>query len=61
MPYSGGGSTPPTWAGAALGCLGIIFVLLVIDPVSATLGIGAMAQVPAGWWCAAAAMPHAAS
>ena len=35
-------------AGAALGCLGIIFVLLVIDPVSATLGIGALAA-GAGW------------
>ena len=30
-------------AGAALGCLGVIFVLLVVDPVSATLGIGACA------------------
>jgi len=35
-------------AGAALGCLGVIFVLLVVDPVSATLGIGAFAA-GAGW------------
>lgn len=48
MPYSGGWLYAADLAGAALGCLGIIFVLLVIDPVSATLGIGAMAA-GAGW------------
>src|ERR1019366_7649290 len=35
-------------AGAALGCLGVIFLLLVVDPVSATLGIAALAAA-AGW------------
>ena len=48
MPYSGGWLYAADLAGAAVGCLGIIFVLLVIDPVSATLGIGAMAA-GAGW------------
>ena len=48
MPYSGGWLYAADLAGAAIGCLGIIFVLLVIDPVSATLGIGAMAA-GAGW------------
>lgn len=48
MPYSGGWLYAADLAGAALGCLGIIFVLLVIDPVSATLGIGALAA-GAGW------------
>src|SRR6202790_1135453 len=48
LPYSGGWLYAADLAGAALGCLGIIFVLLVIDPVSATLGIGALAA-GAGW------------
>ncbi|MGY3620036.1 hypothetical protein [Bradyrhizobium sp. USDA 10063] len=34
--------------GAAVGCLGVIFILLVIDPVSATVWIGALAAA-AGW------------
>ena len=34
--------------GAAVGCLGVIFILLVIDPVSATLWIGAFAA-GVGW------------
>src|SRR5439155_22798952 len=34
--------------GAAVGCLGVILILLVIDPVSATLWIGALAAV-VGW------------
>jgi spermidine synthase len=48
LPYSGGWLYAADLAGAALGCLGIIFVLLVIDPVSAMLGIGALAA-GAGW------------
>jgi SAM-dependent methyltransferase len=48
LPYSGGWLYAADLAGAALGCLGIIFVLLVIDPVSATLGIGALAA-GVGW------------
>lgn len=48
LPYSGGGLYAADLAGAALGCLGVIFVLLVVDPVSATLWIGACAAA-AGW------------
>jgi SAM-dependent methyltransferase len=48
LPYGGGWLYAADLAGAALGCLGVIFVLLVIDPVSATLGIGALAA-GAGW------------
>ncbi|MEA2918829.1 MAG: hypothetical protein QOJ15_10910, partial [Bradyrhizobium sp.] len=48
LPYGGGWLYAADLAGAAFGCLGIIFVLLVIDPVSATLGIGALAA-GAGW------------
>jgi SAM-dependent methyltransferase len=48
LPYSGGWLYAADLAGAALGCLGVIFVLLVIDPVSAMLGIGALAA-GAGW------------
>jgi hypothetical protein len=43
LPYGGGWLYAADLAGAALGCLGVIFVLLVVDPVSATLGIGACA------------------
>ncbi len=43
LPYGGGRLYAADLAGAALGCLGVIFLLLVIDPVSATLGIGALA------------------
>ena len=43
LPYGGGWLYAADLAGAALGCLGVIFLLLVIDPVSATLGIGALA------------------
>src|SRR6478609_5874217 len=35
LPYGGGWLYACDLAGAALGCLGIIFVLLVVDPVSA--------------------------
>ena len=48
LPYGGGWLYAADLAGAALGCLGIIFVLLVVDPVSATLWIGAFAAA-AGW------------
>ncbi len=48
LPYGGGRLYAADLAGAALGCLGVILVLLVVDPVSATLGIGALAAA-AGW------------
>jgi spermidine synthase len=48
LPYGGGWLYAADLAGAALGCLAVIFVLLVIDPVSAMLGIGALAAI-AGW------------
>jgi SAM-dependent methyltransferase len=48
LPYGGGWLYAADLAGAALGCLGVILVLLVADPVSATLGIGALAAA-AGW------------
>jgi SAM-dependent methyltransferase len=48
VPYSGGWLYAADLTGAALGCLGVIFVLLVVDPVSATLWIGAFAAA-AGW------------
>ena len=48
LPYGGGWLYAADLAGAALGCLGVIFLLLVVDPVSATLGIGALAA-GAGW------------
>ncbi|MGY3441094.1 spermidine synthase [Bradyrhizobium sp. USDA 4473] len=49
LPYVGGWLYAADLLGAATGCLGIIFVLLVIDPVSATLWIGAGAAA-AGWF-----------
>ncbi len=48
LPYSGGWLYAADLSGAALGCLGVILVLLVVDPVSATLWIGAFAA-GAGW------------
>ena len=48
LPYGGGWLYAADLAGAALGCLGVIFLLLVIDPVSAILGIGALAA-GSGW------------
>ena len=48
LPHRGGWLYAADLAGAALGCLGVIFLLLVIDPVSATLGIGACAAA-VGW------------
>jgi SAM-dependent methyltransferase len=48
LPYGGGWLYAADLAGAALGCLGVIFVLLAVDPVSATLWIGAFAAA-AGW------------
>jgi spermidine synthase len=48
LPYSGGWLYAADLAGAALGCIGVIVLLLVVDPVSATLGIGAFAA-GAGW------------
>src|ERR1035437_9047106 len=48
LPYGGGWLYAAGLSGAALGCLGVIFVLLVVDPVSATLWIGAFAA-GAGW------------
>ena len=51
LPYGGGWLYASDLSGAALGCLGVIFVLLLIDPVSATLWIGAFAA-GAGWMVA---------
>jgi SAM-dependent methyltransferase len=48
LPYGGGWLYASDLAGAALGCLGVILVLLAVDPVSATLWIGAFAAA-AGW------------
>jgi len=48
LPYGGGLLYAADLLGAAVGCLGVIFILLVIDPVSATLWIGAFAAA-AGW------------
>ena len=48
LPYGGGWLYATDLTGAALGCLGVIFVLLVVDPVSATFWIGAFAA-GAGW------------
>lgn len=48
LPYGGGWLYAADLSGAAVGCLGVIFVLLVVDPVSATLWIGAFAA-GAGW------------
>ncbi len=51
LPYAGGWLYAADLSGAAVGCLGVIFVLLVVDPVSATLWIGAFAA-GAGWMVA---------
>jgi hypothetical protein len=48
LPYAGGWLYAADLTGAALGCLGIIFALLVVDPVSATFWLGAFAA-GAGW------------
>jgi spermidine synthase len=48
LPYAGGSLYAADLVGAAVGCLGVIFLLLVIDPVSATLWIAA-ASAAAGW------------
>src|SRR6185312_13532171 len=48
LPYSGGWLYASDLLGAAVGCLGVIFLLLVIDPVSATLWIAAL-SAGAGW------------
>ena len=43
LPYGGGWLYAADLSGAALGCLGVVFILLAIDPVSATIWIGAFA------------------
>ena len=48
LPYGGGWLYAADLSGAALGCLGVILVLLVVDPVSAALWLGAFAA-GAGW------------
>ena len=48
LPYRGGRLYAADLTGAALGCLGIIFALLVVDPVSATFWIAAFAA-GSGW------------
>lgn len=51
LPYGGGWLYAADLTGAALGCLGVILVLLVMDPVSATFWMGAFAA-GAGWMVA---------
>jgi SAM-dependent methyltransferase len=51
LPYSGGWLYAADLLGAAVGCLGVIFILLAIDPVSATFWLGAFAAA-AGWMVA---------
>ena len=48
LPYGGGWLYAADLSGAALGCLGVILALLAVDPVSATLWVGAIAAA-AGW------------
>jgi len=48
LAYAGGTLYAADLLGAAVGCLGVIFLLLVIDPVSATLWIAAFSAA-AGW------------
>jgi spermidine synthase len=48
LSYKGGKVYAADLSGASLGCLGIIFALFVIDPVSAALWIAALAAA-AGW------------
>jgi SAM-dependent methyltransferase len=48
LPFVGGWLYAADLSGAALGCVGVIFLLLVVDPVSATLWVGALAA-GAGW------------
>ena len=48
LPYGGGWLYAADLTGAALGCLGVILVLLVVDPVSAAFWIGACAA-GVGW------------
>jgi hypothetical protein len=48
LPFGGGRLYAADLLGAAVGCIGVIFVLLLIDPVSATLWIAAGAAT-AGW------------
>src|SRR5690349_5690312 len=48
LPYAGGWLYAADLTGASLGCLGIIFALLVVDPVSATFWLGAF-SAGAGW------------
>ncbi len=48
LPYRGGWLYAADLLGAAVGCLGVIFLLLVIDPVSATLWIAAL-SAGVGW------------
>ena len=48
LPYAGGWLYAADLLGAAVGCLGVIFLLLAIDPVSATLWVGTFAA-GVGW------------
>ncbi|WFU15060.1 hypothetical protein [Bradyrhizobium sp. CB3481] len=48
LPYRGGRLYAADLLGAAAGCVGVIFILLVIDPVSATLWLGVCAA-GVGW------------
>ena len=48
LPYAGGWLYAADLSGAALGCLGVILILTVIDPASAALWLAAAAAA-AGW------------
>jgi spermidine synthase len=48
LPYAGGWLYAADLSGAALGCLGVILLLMIIDPASATLWL-ASAVAGAGW------------
>jgi SAM-dependent methyltransferase len=52
LPFGGGWMYAADLSGAALGCLGVILALLVVDPVSATLWMAAF-TAGAGWLLAA--------
>jgi len=49
LPNSNGWLYAADLAGAALGCIGVILLLLVVDPVSATLLILEMTAAPGSW------------
>ncbi|MEJ0014001.1 MAG: hypothetical protein WDM94_15605 [Bauldia sp.] len=59
LPFGGGWMYAADLSGAALGCLGVILALLVVDPVSATLWMAAF-TAGAGWLLTAGGAPSRA-